>query len=105
MEPTKNLCAQIPASLHARVRREQEDSGKTLSAYITDILTAYYEKGMTTMNTNRTVAFQIPEELFQRLKKYLKVHNLKQKEFVLGLIEQALNDAETETDAADNEQT
>ena len=29
-EKTKNLCAQIPESLHARVREEQERSGKTL---------------------------------------------------------------------------
>ena len=93
MEPTKNLCAQVPASLHAKVRQEQETSGKTLSQYITDVLTDYYEKGAITMN-NRTMAFQIPEEMFQRLKKYLKDNNLKQKEFVLGLIERALNDAE-----------
>ena len=27
-ENTKNLCAQIPESLHAKVRQEQEQSGK-----------------------------------------------------------------------------
>ena len=44
------------------------------------------------MDNTRTVAFQIPEELFQELKKYLKKHDLKQKEFILGLIQQALAD-------------
>ena len=34
-EPTKNLCAQIPASLHAQVREQQEMSGKTLGQYMT----------------------------------------------------------------------
>lgn len=29
-EKVKNLCAPIPAGLHARVREEQEASGKTL---------------------------------------------------------------------------
>lgn len=34
-EETKNLCAQIPASLHAQVREQQEMSGKTLGQYMT----------------------------------------------------------------------
>lgn len=44
-------------------------------------------------NTNRTIAFQVPEELFDRLKDYLAKHSLKQKDFILGLIERELNDA------------
>ena len=31
-EETRNLCAQIPASLHAQVREQQEASGKTLAS-------------------------------------------------------------------------
>ena len=45
MEQTRNLCAQVPVSLHMRVREEQEKSGQSLSAYITQLLTDYYEKG------------------------------------------------------------
>ena len=45
MEQTKNLCAQIPITLHTRVRQEQEKSGKTLSEYITEVLSEYYEGG------------------------------------------------------------
>ena len=70
MEATKNLCAQIPLSLQTRIRAEQEKSGETLSAYITTILTQYY-KGGKEMDSMRTLAFQIPEELFQRLKDHL----------------------------------
>ena len=33
-ENVKNLCAPIPAGLHARVREEQEVSGKTLGQYM-----------------------------------------------------------------------
>ena len=46
-EETKNLCAQIPASLHAQVREQQEMSGKTLGQYMTWLLTEFYayEKG------------------------------------------------------------
>ena len=51
-------------------------------------------------NNSRTMAFQIPEELFQRIKAHLERETqrtgrkLTQREFVLGLIEEALNEAE-----------
>lgn len=103
MENTKNLCAQIPESLHARVRSEQERSGATLSQYVTALITEYYNmKGGKKMDGNRTMAFQIPEELFQRIKRYLDSESertgkkLSQREFVLGLIQQALDDANIE---------
>ena len=35
MEATRNLCAQIPASLHDRVREERESLGQSLSEYVT----------------------------------------------------------------------
>ena len=112
MEPTKNLCAHIPVSLHARVREEQERSGQPLSAYITGLLTDYYEGGKEKMEKGmRTMAFQMPEELFQRLKGYLEREStrtgkkLTQKEFVLGLIRQTLDEAERrEADAGEREE-
>lgn len=98
---TKNLCAQIPLELHAKVRAEQEKSGLTLGAYITEVLTKFYEKGEVKMNdTTRTLAFQIPDELFWRIKDHLTRETertgkrLTQRDFVLGLIEKALDEAE-----------
>ena len=41
-EPTKNLCAQIPQSLHARVRQEQEATGLTLGQYMTELIAKYF---------------------------------------------------------------
>ena len=100
MEATKNLCAQIPESLHARVRTEQEQSGQTLSQYVTALITEYYNlKGRRKMEGTRTMAFQISEELFQRIKRYLDSESERtgkkasQREFVLGLIQKALDDA------------
>lgn len=93
MSKTRNLCAQIPEELHAKVREEQERLGKTLSEYVGEILEQYFEqqKGGKTMSGNsRTLAFQVSEELFERLKAYLTANKLKQKEFVVGLIEKAL---------------
>ena len=51
-------------------------------------------------NNTRTMAFQISEELFQRFKAHLEREStrtgrkLTQREFVLGLIEEALETAE-----------
>ena len=63
METSKNLCALIPLALHNRVREEQEKSGQTLSAYITNVLTSYYEGEENAMKINdkRTLAFQVGE--------------------------------------------
>ncbi len=100
MEPQKNLCAQIPLSLHAKVREAQERSGQSLSAYITQLLTDYYEKGEKSMDFTKTLAFQIPESLYDRIKDHLEREKqrtgrkLSQKDFVIGLIERELDEAE-----------
>ena len=106
MADKKNLCAMIPADLHARVRLEQEQSGKTLSEFVEQLITDYYKMKEGTKMTGdmRTMAIQLPEELFERLKAYLKKNNLKQKQFIIGLIEDALEqDAEDTAAQADSE--
>ena len=92
MADKKNLCAQIDTALHARVRQEQEQSGKTLSEYVEQLIQNYYNMKENKKMTGdmRTMAIQLPEELFERLKAYLKKNNLKQKQFIIGLIEDAL---------------
>ena len=100
----RNLCAMIPVELHERVRAAQEQAGVTLSAYITELLTDYYEKGGKEKMSNgiRTMAFQMPEELFDRLKAHLERESartgkkISQKQFVLDLIRQALDEADRE---------
>ena len=106
MADKKNLCAMIPADLHARVRQEQERSGKTLSEFVEQLITDYYKMKENAKMTGdmRTMAIQLPEELFERLKTYLKRNNLKQKQFIIGLIEDALEQDEGDTTAqADSE--
>ena len=65
MAETRNLCAQIPVDLHAKVIEEKNALGQALSEYITNILKEHFEGGNKTMaNGNmKTLAFQIPEEL------------------------------------------
>ena len=101
MADKKNLCAMIPADLHARVRLEQEQSGKTLSEYVEQLIQNYYNMKENKKMTGdmRTMAIQLPEELFERLKAYLKKNNLKQKQFIIGLIEDALEEDEAEVTA------
>ena len=45
----------------------------------------------------RTMALQLPEQLFELLKPYQKKNNLKQKQFIIGLIEDALEQDEEDT--------
>ncbi len=103
MPERKNLCAQIPIELHNQVSAAREALGLTTNEYVTNLITEYFElkkNGGTTMANSRTMAFQIPEELFQRIKTHLERETartgrkLTQREFVLGLIEEALNQAE-----------
>ena len=108
MAATKNLCAQIDLALHTKVCEERERAGQTTSQYITQLLTEYYEmkenggKSDMANKGNRTMAFQIPEELFQRIKRHLERESdrlgrrVTQREFVLDLIEEALSKAESE---------
>lgn len=97
MEAKKNLCGMIPEELHARAVAEKEQLGlKTLGDYVELILKEHFEGGRITMAATKTLAFQITEELDQRLKNFIaaeKKHGRKitQKEFVIGLIEQALD--------------
>ena len=114
MADTKNLCAQIPLTLHDRVCTEKDQAGLTTAQYITNLLTEYYQMKENGGNMNmanngsRTMAFQIPEELFQRIKEHLDRESLRlgrkytQREFVLGLIEEALTDAEDTCQAQEN---
>ena len=92
-EKTKNLCAQIPESLHARVRKEQERSVMTLGAYMTMLITEYYERkeGANMKDTNtRTLALQISVELFDALDRYVAKHKITKKDLITALLREKL---------------
>lgn len=42
------------------------------------------------MENMKTIAVQVPEDLFQRIKEYLQRNNMTQKQFLIGLIEEEL---------------
>ena len=92
-EKTRNLCAQIPVELHDKVRQRQGGSGQTLSQYMTALITKFYEmEDRQTMekDVTRPVCVQVPMELFEQFKAYLKQHGMTQKDFVIHCIQQAL---------------
>lgn len=87
----KGITVKIDAGLHAEVRQYLESHGMTMAEFVTQALqdelhpkiNMREENGMSNM---RTLAFQVPEELFQQIKDYLQRNNMTQKEFVIGLI-------------------
>ena len=103
---TKGITCRIPLELHRKITEEMRAQGITVGQFIEQIIHEHYEKGDPTMAQTRTMAFQISEELFQRIKEYLTRYvqvygrRLTQKEFVLRLIENALDEADEEFEAA-----
>ena len=104
---TKGVTCKIPLNLHNRITEEIRQNDSTMSKFIEQIILEHYEKGAITMGKTRTMAFQVSEELFQQIKDYLTRYEqtyhrkLTQKEFVIGLIEQALEEADEEFEAAE----
>ncbi len=93
-ERIKNLCAPIPESLHEKVRQKQGESGKNLGEYMTWLITEFYkQEGVTMMKGDqRTVAFQVDAELFEKFKEFLKTKGIKQNAFFVDCILKALNE-------------
>ena len=81
---------------------EKEQLGlKTLGDYVELVLKERFEGGKITMAATKTLAFQITEELDQRLKNFIAAEKkrgrkITQKEFVISLIEQALAEYEAQ---------
>ena len=108
---TKGVTCKIPLDLHNQISEEIRETESTMSKFIEQIILEHYAKGATTMGKTRTMAFQVSEELFQQIKEYLARYEqtyhrrLSQKEFVIGLIEQALAEyeAQNQTEETTNE--
>ena len=98
----KGITVKIDANLHAEIREYLErHEGMTMAEFITlavddELHPKIQQKEGNNMGNMRTMAFQVPEELFQRIKDYLHRNNMSQKEFVLGLIETELDREQAE---------
>ena len=97
---TKGITVKIDAKLHAQVREYAESHGMTMAEFVSlalyNELHPKYQMQEEYQMANRTIAFQVPEELYQRIKDYLSRNNMTQKQFFLGLVEAELERDETE---------
>ena len=90
-EEKKGITVKIDADLHAEVKAYVESQGLTMAEFVSKALDDELHpkmnmNGETTMEKMRTMAFQVPEDLFQKIKDYLNRNHMTQKDFVLGLI-------------------
>ena len=109
MPEMKGITVKIPADLHAEVKAYLEDHGMTMGEYITQAVdNELHPKIQMTqeepMERMRTLAFQVPDSLFQRVKAYLERNHMTQKQFVVGLIEAELEQDEAQYQASHPEE-
>ena len=88
---TINLCEE----LHQKIRADvAADESLTTGLLMERIIREHYERPKPhprTESGGRTMAFSVPEELFQRVKRYLAAHGgQSQRDFVTGLVTQGL---------------
>lgn len=100
-EEKRGITVKIDADLHAEVKQYIEQHGITMAEFIilavdNELHPKYQNKEEKNMGNMRTMAFQVPEELFQRIKGYLQRNNMSQKQFVIGLIESELEREQNE---------
>jgi hypothetical protein len=92
----KNICGKIPVELHAKVRNEIENREISTQEFLQQVIEEHFmEKGVDSMAA-RTIAVQVTEELFGRLKAVVARKGCKQKDFLIGVIEAAVAAAEEE---------
>ena len=101
----KNICGKIPVELHEKLKLEVEELGISIPKYLEMVIEEHMtRKGeKTDMANSRTVAVQVTEDLFSRLKGVLAKNGMKQKDFLIGLIEAALEKEEAKWKAESEE--
>lgn len=83
----KGITVKIDAALHAEVRAYIDSRNMTMADFVAQALyNELYPKLQQEVGNMRTIAFQVPDEMYQRIKEYLSRHSMTQKEFCLGLI-------------------
>lgn len=101
----KNICGKIPVDLHEKMKLEIEELGISIPKYLEMVIEEHMtRKGeKTNMADLRTVAVQVTEDLFSRLKAVLAKNGMKQKDFLIGLIEEAIEKEEAKWKAEPEE--
>lgn len=100
----KGITVKIDAELHAEVREYVEKHGMTMAEFVSlalddELHPKIKQKEASEMGNMRTLAFQVPEDLFQRIKDYLQRNNVTQRQFEIGLIETELDREQAESES------
>lgn len=97
MAEMKNICGKIPVELHEKVRAEIEEKETSTQIFIRQVIEEHFnrlenkgEEGM----EKRTLAVQVTEKLFQRVKWAITKEGVKQKDFIIRIIEKAVEEVE-----------
>ena len=97
MAEMKNICGKIPVELHEKVRAEIEERETSTQIFIRQVIEEHFNrlenKGEESME-KRTLAVQVTEELFQRVKCAVTKEGIKQKDFIIRIIEKAVEEVE-----------
>ena len=97
MAEMKNICGKIPVELHEKVRAEIEEKETSTQIFIRQVIEEHFNrlegKGEESME-RRTLAVQVTEELFQRVKWAVTKEGIKQKDFIIRIIEKAVEEVE-----------
>ena len=97
MAEMKNICGKIPVELHEKVRAEIEEKDTSTQIFIQQVIEEHFNrlegKGEESME-RRTLAVQVTEELFQRVKWVGAKEGIKQKDFIIRIIEKAVEEVE-----------
>ncbi len=104
----KGITVKVDAGLHAEVKEYIESHSMTMAEFVSlalqDELHPKIHAKEDTGNM-RTLAFQVPDDLFRQIKEYLQRNNMTQKEFIIGLIETELERDMAERESVSNAQT
>ena len=100
----KGITVRIDADLHAEVSQYLRDHSMTMAEFVSlalddELHPKNQMKEGNTMANTRTIAVQVPEDLFQRIKDYLQRNNMTQRQFLIGLIEDELERDQTERES------
>ena len=107
-EEKRGITVKVDAELHAEVKQYIESHGMTMAEFVTLALQDELHPKFKTkedMGNMRTLAFQVPDDLFKQIKEYLQRNNMTQKEFIIGLIETELERDMTERESVSDTQT
>ena len=105
------LTVTLPDDLHQQIRLELERQGITTAQFIELAVHNFFEQQKEGVHmATRTMAFQVSEELLQRINTFLARYEqiyhrkLSQKEFLIHLIERELDEAEKDYERITTEQ-